>query len=317
MPQVQTAAGLIDASALGFTLMHEHVFVRSEGLREEFPRLWEHERRVAEAVEALRDAKAGGVETIVDLTVMGLGRDVALVRDVARDAGMQVVVATGLYTYNEIPHHFQNRDIDHLADCFVADIESGIQGSEVRAGIIKCATDEPGLTPGVEKVLRAAARAHRRTGAPISTHTHAATKRGLDQQRIFAEEGVDLRRVVIGHCGDSTDLEYLETLMRAGSTIGMDRFGLDTFLPTAQRVATVAALCERGYAGQMVLAHDTSCYMDWFPWEVIRQAAPNWNFLYISKQVIPDLRAAGVTEDQVRAMMVENPRRIFEAQGAY
>src|SRR5207245_10838055 len=110
-------------------------------------------------------------------------------------------------------------------------------------------TDAPGCTPVVGRVLRAAAKAHRLTGVPISTHTHAATRRGLEQQRIFAEEGVDLSRVVIGHSGDTTDLSYLEELIGNGSYIGMDRFGIDTILSFEDRVNTVAAMCSSGTLG--------------------------------------------------------------------
>ena len=143
-----------------------------------------------------------------------------------------------------------------MTDMFVRDITEGIADTGIKAAILKCATDEPGVTPGVERVLRAVAQAHRQTGVPISTHTHAATRRGLEQQRIFAEEGVDLSRVVIGHSGDTTDLDYLEELIANGSYIGMDRFGLDTFLTTEERVDTVATMCERGHADKMVLSHD-------------------------------------------------------------
>jgi phosphotriesterase-related protein len=317
MGTVQSVTGAIDTANLGFTLMHEHVFVLSEGVNANFPRLWQHDAQVAHAVAAMREAKAHGVSTIVDLTVLGLGRDVGVVREIAQASGMQIIVATGLYTYDELPHYFASRPVEHLAECFVQDIVEGIQGTEIRAAILKCATDEKGVTQGVEKVLRAVAKAHRQTGAPISTHTHAATQRGLDQQRIFVEEGVDLGRVIIGHSGDSEDLEYLEKLMAAGSYIGMDRFGIDSFLPTEKRVATIVTLCERGRADRMVLAHDASCYIDWFEPALVKAAMPRWTFLHIPDDVVPALRAAGVTDDQIRTMTVDNPRRIFEAQGAY
>lgn len=106
---------------------------------------------------------------------------------------------------------------DFLVSLFAHDIEEGIEGTTIRTGILKCATDEPGVTPDVERVLRAVARAHLRTGVPISTHTHAPSRRGLDQQLIFRQEGVDLSRVVIGHCNESTDLGYLERLIDAGT----------------------------------------------------------------------------------------------------
>jgi len=317
MTTIPTVSGPLDTSALGFTLMHEHVFVLSEGVVANFPRLWDRDAQVANAIERLREAKAHGVDTIVDLTVLGLGRDVATVREIAQAAGMQVVVATGLYTYDALPHYFESRDANVMADLFVQDIEEGIQGTGIRAGILKCATDQQGVTTGVEKVLRAVARAHRRTGAPISTHTHAASHQGLAQQDIFEQEGIDLGRVVIGHSGDSEDIAYLERLMARGSYIGMDRFGLDQLLPTEKRVGIIAELCRRGHAGRMVLSHDTSCHIDWFEPALIRQAVPNWHFLHISNDVMPALRSSGVSEEQIRQMTVENPRRIFEAQGAY
>jgi phosphotriesterase-related protein len=180
---------------------------------------------------------------------------------------------------------------------FVSDIEHGIADTGVKAAILKCATDEPGVTPGVERVLRAVAKAHRRTGVPISTHTHAATRRGLEQQRIFTDEGVDLTRVVIGHSGDTTDLDYLDELIGNGSYIGMDRFGADVFLPFEDRVNTVARMCERGHADKMVLSHDASCF--------------------IHNDVIPALKDRGVTDEQLTTMLVGNPRKIFESQGAY
>jgi phosphotriesterase-related protein len=314
---VQTATGAIDTAALGFTLMHEHIYVLSEGVIAAFPSLWDREARVKQAVAALSEAKAHGVSTIVDLTVLGLGRDVSLAREVSRQSGVNVIVATGLYTYDELPHYFHRRDIDHMAGLFARDIEHGVQGTGVRASILKVATDEKGMTRGVEKAVRAVARAHRHTGAPISTHTHAATERGLDQQRVFAEEGVDLSRVIIGHSGDTEDIAYLEKLMAAGSYIGMDRFGVDAYLATDKRVTVIATLCERGHADKIVLSHDASCYIDWYPEGVLKQAMPRWHFLHISDEVVPALLAAGVSEDQVRAMTIDNPRRIFEAQGAY
>ena len=316
MPTVNTVTGPIDTSQLGFTLMHEHVYVRTEGLYETFPHLWDRAARIKQATEKLAEAKAHGVSTIVDLTVMGLGRDVTLVQEVANASGMQIVVATGLYTYDEVPRHFQARDADYMADLFVHDIEQGIQGTGIKAAILKVATDEKGVTPGVEKVLRAVARTQRRTGVPISTHTHAATERGLDQQRIFKEEGVDLRRVVIGHSGDTEDITYLEKLITAGSFVGMDRFGLHQYLPTDKRVATIAKLIERGHVDQIVLSHDTMCAIDWFP-EEMRASLPDYHYLHIPDDVIPALKAAGITEAQVHTMTVANPRRIFEAQGTY
>ena len=323
MPQLNTARGEIATTDLGVTLMHEHVFVLSPEIHANYPEVWGDEnKRQADAVTRLNELKARGVDTIVDLTVIGLGRYIPRIAKIAEQTEINIVVATGVYTYNDVPmfFHFSGPDTplgEPMVDMFVNDIENGIAGTDIKAAILKCATDEPGVTPGVERVLRAVAQAHRRTGVPISTHTHAATRRGLEQQRIFAEEGVDLSRVVIGHSGDSTDLGYLTELIEAGSYIGMDRFGVDVFLDFESRVNTVAQMCERGHADKMVLSHDAACLMDWLPEDMVPVVMPNWHYLHIHNDVIPALKERGVTDEQLTAMLVENPRRIFEAPGAY
>ena len=304
--------------------MHEHVFILSPDITANYPEVWgDDAQREADAIERLNELKSRGVDSIVDLTVIGMGRYIPRVARVAAATEINIVVATGVYTYNDVPmfFHFTGPggalgDSEPMVDMFVRDIEHGIADTGVKAGILKCATDEPGVTPGVERVLRAVATAHRLTGVPISTHTHAATRRGLEQQRIFEEEGVDLSRVVIGHSGDTTDLDYLEELIANGSYIGMDRFGFDVFLPFEDRVNTVAQMCERGHADKMVLSHDAACFMDWVPEELL-PALPNWHYLHIHNDVIPALKERGVTDQQLTTMLVDNPRKIFENQGAY
>jgi phosphotriesterase-related protein len=323
VPQLNTARGSIDTASLGVTLMHEHVFVLSPEIHNNYPEVWGDEaKREADAVARLNELKSRGVDSIVDLTVIGLGRYIPRIARIAAQTDLNIVVATGVYTYNDVPMYFHFSGPgsplgEPMVDMFVTDIEQGIAGTDIKAAILKCATDEPGVTPGVERVLRAVAQAHRRTGVPISTHTHAATRRGLEQQRIFAEEGVDLSRVVIGHSGDSTDIGYLEELIAAGSYIGMDRFGVDVYLDTEQRVNTVATMCERGHADKMVLSHDASCYMDWLPEEMVPVVMPNWHYLHIHNDVIPALKQRGVTDEQLTTMLVDNPRKIFEARGGY
>jgi phosphotriesterase-related protein len=325
MPQVNTARGAIDTADLGVTLMHEHVFVLSPEILQNYPEIWgEEARREADAIRRLNELKSRGVDSIVDLTVIGLGRYIPRIARIAAATELNIVVATGVYTYNDLPMHFHFAGPgtvldgpEPMTELFVRDIEEGIAGTGVKAAILKCATDEPGVTAGVERVLRAVAKAHRRTGVPISTHTHAATRRGLEQQRIFAEEGVDLSRVVIGHSGDTADIGYLSELIGNGSYIGMDRFGADTFLPFEDRVNTVVRMCERGHADKMVLSHDASCFIDWLPEELVPVALPNWHFLHIHNDVLPALRERGVTDDQIHTMLVDNPRRIFETRGGY
>ena len=323
--EVDTVRGSISTADMGITLMHEHVFVLSPEIIDNYPEAWGDEQaREEAAVEKLNALKAIGVDTIVDPTVIGLGRYIPRIQRIAERTDLNIVVATGVYTYNDVPMYFHFTGPgtalggdEVMVDMFVRDITEGIAGTGVKAAILKCATDEPGLTPGVERVLRAVAGAHRATGVPITTHTHAHSRRGLDQQRIFAEEGVDLSRVIIGHSGDTTDLDYLEELVAAGSYLGMDRFGLDNILSFDDRVGTVARMCERGHADKMVLAHDAACFMDWLPEAALPVVLPNWHYLHIHNDVLPALRARGVTEEQITTMLVDNPRAIFSHGGAY
>jgi phosphotriesterase-related protein len=325
--QVNTVRGAVDVDQLGPTLMHEHIFVLNMEVMVNHPEIWDEDLRVDEAVQKLNELKAAGIDTIVDPTVIGLGRYIPRIQKVCAQTELNVVVATGLYTYNDLPFYFHLRGPgtllngpEPMVEMFVRDIEEGITGTGVKAGVLKFATDAFGMTPGCERVIRACAQAHRRTGVPITTHTDPHNKSGLEQQRILREEGVDLSRVVIGHSGDTTDLDYLQQLIDNGSYIGMDRFGIDVYLPTKERVDTIVELCKRGHADRMVLAHDASCWLDWVEpvSDELRQAmSPNWNFLHISRDVLPMLRERGVPEAQIDQMLAGNPREYFSRQGAY
>jgi phosphotriesterase-related protein len=328
MPNINTMRGPIDSKDLGVTLMHEHVFVLSAEMMQNSPDVWGDDAdREADAIRRLNDLKAAGVDTIVDLTVIGLGRYIPRIARIAAQTDLQIVVATGVYTYNDVPLYFyfsgpgtELGGPETMTDLFVRDIEKGIADTGVRASILKCATDQPGVTTGVERVLRAVAQAHRHTGVPISTHTHAATRRGLDQQRIFAHEGVDLSRVIIGHSGDTTDLGYLEELIANGSYIGMDRFGYDGILPFEDRVDTVVKMCERGHADKMVLSHDAACFIGlcgWLPGDALPASMPESHYLHIHRDVLPALKQRGVTAEQIHTMLVENPRRLLAHAGPY
>jgi phosphotriesterase-related protein len=319
MTEVQTVTGPIEAGALGRTLVHEHVFVLNTEYQENYGG-WDEQARVDDAVAQLRELKQLGIDTIMDPTVLGLGRYIPRIQTIAAQVDLNIVVATGVYTYNEIPFQFHYSgpgllfdQPEPLTELFVKDLTEGIADTGVRAAFLKCAIEEQGLTPGVERVMRAVGQAHVRTGAPITVHTNPHTQSGLVAQRVLREEGVDLSRVVIGHSGDTTDVEYLTQLAEAGSLLGMDRFGLDVLLPTADRVATIAELVRRGFVANLVIAHDAACYIDWFGHEAKQQMVPSWNYRHISQDVIPALLAAGLTEDDVETMLVTNPRKHFEA----
>jgi phosphotriesterase-related protein len=314
---VETVRGPVAAADLKTVLAHEHVFVLDEEMHRNYPELWDEEVAVAQAVEKLRALAALGVSTIIDPTVIGLGRDVARVARVNAQVEMNIVVATGLYTLGEVPNLFRYHGPgtllggeEPMVAMFVKDLTEGIADTGIRAAFLKCAIEEE-LTPGVERVLRAVARAHLSTGAPIMVHTSAPHRTGLVAQDVLRQEGVDLGAVVLGHSGDTADLGYIHQLIDQGSYVGMDRFGLDILLPGDARVATVAKLVEEGFADRMMLAHDASCLIDWFPPGVREAIAPNWHYGYIHEAVLPALRAAGVDEKQITTMLVDSPREFL------
>jgi phosphotriesterase-related protein len=328
VPQVQTVTGPVDTAALGQVLMHEHVFVLTPDVQQNYPEEWGSEdARVADAVAKLTALAATGVRTIVDPTVVGLGRYIPRIQRVAEQVDLNIVVATGCYTYKDVPFFFHHRGPaldaalgtsvpDPMVDMFVGDLEQGIAGTGVRAAFLKCAIDAPGLTTGVERVMRAVARAHGRTGAPITVHTHPGTRQGLAVQRVFAEEGVDPRRVVLGHSGDTTDADHLSELADAGFLLGMDRFGINLDTTFEARADIVVEMCRRGYAESMVLSQDAACYIDWVDPAVMAMLT-DWRYTHIHEDVLPYLREHGVTDEQIDTMLVANPRRYFEATDAY
>ncbi len=314
MTMVETVRGPVDVTELGTTLMHEHVFVLNEEIRQNYPGDWDEEARVAHAVAQLDKAVAGGITTIADPTVIGLGRDISRIKRVAEQTPMNIIVATGIYTFSEVPFYFRYRSRrltasgeDPMTEMFVADLTSGIAGTGVKAAFLKCAVDEPGLTRGVERVLRSVARAHVLTGAPVTVHTHPATRNGLEVVRVLREEGADLGRVVIGHSGDSKDVEYLAEIADAGCLLGMDRFGIGMSPSLQRRAGIIAELCHRGYAASMVLSHDAACYIDWYPHDPSKAG----NYLYIHDHVLPTLTERGVSTEQIKMMLVGNPMRYF------
>jgi phosphotriesterase-related protein len=311
---IESVSGPLEESDLGLTLAHEHLRTSSETIREQFPHLYDPEEEYEAAVKEVRRAQEHGVKTIVDPACMDIGRDVRLAQRVVEETGIQLIMCTGIYgvLYTYLPHHFQTRDLDYVTDAFVHDIEEGIQGTGVKAAFLKCAVDEPGITNDVDRVLRAAARASKRTGRPIMVHTHPGTRRGLETMDLFDDEDVDPAKVVVAHTGDTDDLDYIEELLGRGPYIGMDRYGLDIILPTEQRNATVIALAQRGYADRMMISQDACAFIDWYPPEM-RSMVPNWHFTYVFEEILPALRDGGVTDDQIATMMEENPARWLAA----
>jgi phosphotriesterase-related protein len=317
MSTVQTIRGPIAASELGRTLSHEHLTAGGAGM-ERLPWIYDEADAVTANLEALRRLKAAGITSLIDLTPLDLGRQISLFQRIAAaDPGVHIVCATGVYRW--IPLYLARRDPDELAEHFLRELRDGIEGSGIRAGIIKVAWDLeyrettglPGSTvrDGLERTARGAARAAKAAGVPISCHTRAVDELGTPLLDIFEDEGLDLRAVTIGHSNDSHDLDYLMRLLKRGATVGLDRFS--ALAPTEEqerRSGIALALAQAGYAEQVCLGHDAS------PYYRFATGAGNLDcWLPLMTVEEPWLRAHGASEDQIDAMLRRSIVATFDA----
>lgn len=316
---VPTFTGDLAADDLGQTLLHEHLFVQQPEVDRALPdEEWDEDLGVRDAVAHLDLLHDRGVRTVVDLTVPGLGRDAALVARVAERTRVRIVAATGWYTHDVLPTFFRlngpGRLIegpDPLVELFLRDLTRGMHGTDVRAGALKVVSDIAGMTDDVHRVFAAAAVAHRETGASVFTHSHSPSRGGLEQQDVLEQAGVGLDRVVIGHAGDSDDLDYLQELAARGSFLGLDRFGMEHMASDAQRIEVLLALLEKGLASQIVLSHDAAIYSRVTPPSWRREHTPHWTMHHLHDRILPLLRKQGVGDDEIRTMLRDNPRRVL------
>ena len=315
MPTVNTVLGPIEPADLGFTLSHEHLGTNAAGLRHTYPDFVDRSGIIEQAVAELKVAYDEGLRTIVDVSTIDLGRDVAMMEEVSRKSGVNIVAATG--NHLAVPRPFGDVSPDVIAPLYVKEIEEGIEGTGIKAGIIKVASDRGGVTQPQEVVLRAAARAHNRTGTPISTHTWSPDRVGDQQVRILEEEGVDLNRVYIGHSNDDFDMDYLLGLLDKGVWLGLDRYpgGRVPGTPNwEQRTEIVKKLIDAGHSDRIMLSHDSSVPKARHGAEVQeerRRANPD-GYSFIARKVLPRLKELGASDDDIHQIMVENPRRFFE-----
>ena len=321
MQTVQTVTGPRAPAELGVTLMHEHLLVGWPGWEAEASldrtARRDHARRCRERMLELREL---GVRALVDPCPIDLGRDVELMVEVAEATGVHIVCATGLYKEDMgAPPYFKFRQqfgdaAKEMTDVFVRELVEGVGNTRVRAGIIKVATGANKITPYEETVLRAAARAHLATGAPITTHTDEGTM-GPEQLDILLGEGVAPDAVVVGHSCGSSHLGYHLKMLDRGAYLGFDRFGLELLHPDRERLGSLIGLVGLGFERQIVLSHDTVwCWRGRAP-VLPPDMMPDWQPTHLFRKVLPRLRDAGVAEEKIRTMLVDNPQRYFAKAG--
>ncbi len=318
MATVNSVLGPIDTDKLGFTLMHEHIMVSSAGIPQVYDRLLGDDY-VERIVQELKRAKAGGIDTIVDATTFDLGRDVTMMTEVSRRSGVNIIVVTGWWL--EIPRFLDGVSTDQFADLFTREIEEGIGGTGIRAGLLKAASDIAGVAPAEEQVLRGVARAHRRTGVPIMLHSYSPGQVGRQQIAILQEERVDLRHVKLDHSNDTTDMEYLTWLLEQGCYLGMDRYP-GRNISSQERTRTMKALIDAGWAHRLLPSHDHS--LVWPKLEGLSENSPMSSeerrkrnphgYLYIKKVVFPQLKKLGVPEAVLNRLCVDGPKNFFEGK---
>ena len=311
---INSVTGPIAADQLGFTLMHEHVMVSASGMYKSYPDLLGPNRE-ERAIATLKQAKAAGIDTFVDATTHDLGRDPELLRTVSAASGVNIINVTGWWL--DVPRFIHNVSPNQMAREFVRDIEEGFRGTDIKAGVLKCAADFQGVTPELEIMNRAVARAHNETGVPIMVHSYPTGQVARRQIAIFKEEGVDLRRVKIDHSNDTTDTEYLKWILDQGCFLGLDRYPGRLVSP-AMRTATMKALIDDGYGERLCPAHDCICLHvlneradGSLPEEHALALGNPDGYLYMHRHVIPELKEMGAGDDVIETLFVDNPQRFF------
>ena len=313
-PLINTVTGPVDPGDLGVTMAHEHVLITSAGINRTYPELAERERTLEKAIDRLGAAREGGLDTIVDVTPMDLGRDAALLREVSEATGVKIVAATGVWF--DVPRIFWAMEPAEIAPLFVREIEEGIEDSGVRAGVIKVASHIGGVTPQAEIVLRAAAIAQSQTGVPISCHSYAPERVGDHQLEILTSAGVDPSRIYIGHSDDSDDMDYLSGVVERGAWLGLDHltFGhREGALSLERRLENLLRLLDSGHAGRIMFGQDWAVNMPVLGAQLLREreAYNPHGYLFCINVVIPRLREMGVDNATIEQITVENPRRFL------
>ena len=315
MAIINSVLGPMATADIGFTLSHEHVLVSSAGIQQIYPEFIDRAGTIARGIADLKAAHAEGVRTIIDVTTIDLGRDIRMLEEVSRGSGVNIICATG--TWRDIPRVFWTATPDDIAPLYIREIQQGIEDTDIKAGVIKVANDMGGVTPEGEIILRAAARAHKATGVPISTHTWAPERVGEQQVAVFEDEGIDLNRVYVGHSNDTDDLDYLIGLLEKGVWIGLDRYpGRPEVLDWEARTQTAYRLIEAGYAHRIMLGHDWSVAL-LIALREARKARDEANpdgYLFITRRVLPRLSELGASDDDIYKVMIDNPRRFFEGR---
>lgn len=302
---VMTVCGPIEASECGATLSHEHVLCDLWKLAPSYDVILDDE---ALAIQELELYKAAGGRSLVDVTSGGLGRNPAALRRISQATGLHIVAGAAWYREIVYPHFVVETETNALAERIVEELMVGMDGTDVRAGVIgEIGTERKHITPAQERVFRAAARAHHRTGAPIVTHTTHFGELALEQIALLREEGVAPDRIMISHLGDRFDYTRLGAIAAQGVYLSVDNIGYtgQGYPDDAVRADNVARLLAEGYLDRVMLGGDicTKGHL---------KAYGGKGYAHVTEKFLPLLRAKGVAEESIYRMTVENPARLLD-----
>ncbi|MER7005299.1 hypothetical protein ABT297_19945 [Dactylosporangium sp. NPDC000555] len=301
--KVMTVLGPIEPEAMGNTLTHDHLMVDGWGLRQLYEAILDDEEI---AVEEVRRFAAAGGRTICDPTNIGLKRDPQALRRISAATGVNVVMGAGWYREMVYPDYIATESTEALAGRLIAEIVDGVDGSGIRPGFIgEIGTERGYISPAVERVFRAAARAHQRTGCPIMTHTTHWGELALEQLDLLAEERVDPARVIVSHLGDRRGVRWWLPIAERGAWLNFDNLAfVQGYAPLSFRADNVAELCAMGLAGQLMLSNDI-CELG----QLAAYDGPG--YANVIENFLPMLRDRGVSEEDIHRMTVANPARAF------
>jgi phosphotriesterase-related protein len=325
--QVQTVTGPIGLDQLGRTLMHEHLFISFPGAEFDPSAVFDRGEFVAEAVQRLRQLRIEhGVRSFVDPCPIELGRDAALMREIADKSEMNIVCTTGFYfEAMGLPVYWRARTVEEIAELYVREITRGIGTTGIRAGAIKVATGAPAITELERKFLDAACLAQKATGVPIITHTQDGCA-GPEQQEAFAKGGVPAHFCLIGHCCGNADPAYHQRVVDGGSYIGFDRIGILRFQPDETRADNLVRLVRNGHRAQIIMSQDRHCgWLGKFARQVPAEeqaridalrAEGKWPpaYSYLFTDFVPMLQARGLSDHEIHSILDDNPRRFFAGE---
>ncbi len=300
---VQTVLGPVGAEALGRTLMHEHVWI------DRYEVTGDYNKRLTDAplvIEELRRLREAGWRTLCDVTPPGIGRDPLMLQRISRESGIAIVMGAGWYLEEFHPADVARSSVSKLAAQLVEEIEHGVGDTGVRPGIIGEIASGLTMTPAEERTLRAAARAHLRTGLPLTTHAFAS-RVALHQLGVLREEGADLGRVVIGHLDSVHDPDLHERIAAEGAWVQFDLLRGENEWEISRRVELIREVFARGRQDRLLLSQDI-CMKSHL------RAYGGRGYSAIGDVFLPRLRAAGIGAEELEAVLVDNPRRVFTGE---